>query len=65
MTYRKAMTLVIVAFVGISTFDIWWVVSGNFGKDSYLPGIYPVACVVAMIGLRITKKFGLWDSPLK
>lgn len=65
MTYRKAMALAIVAFIVLAAFDAWWVVSGNFGKDSYLPGVYPTVCILAMVGLRIGKIKGFWDSPPK
>ena len=65
MGYRKAVTLAVITFVGAIVYDTWCIMSGNFGKDGYLPGIYPLACGLVMLGLFFAKKHGLWDSKLQ
>ena len=63
MTYRKVIALAVITLIGTTAFDVWWVVSGKFGTNSYVPGIYPFFCVLLIIGLRKLK--GLWDLPPK
>ena len=62
MTYRKAMTITVIMLICTTAYDIWWVVAG---KLPYIPGIYPTVCILVIVGLRLSKKHGLWDEPPK
>jgi hypothetical protein len=65
MSYRKAVVLAVIGLLAATAYDAWWVFSGRFGTDGYLPGIYPIFCVLVIVGLRITKTRGLWGSSPK
>lgn len=58
MSYRKAMVVLTVALVVFTGYDVWVTVSGNLDIRSYIPGIYPVACVISMIGVQVCKRMG-------
>jgi len=62
LTYRRAMILVLIALAGVMAYDAWWVAKGQFGIGAYLPGIYPVFCILMILGLRFAKARGLWES---
>ncbi len=65
MTYRTVVTIVISITFICATFDAWWIVSGKFATDSYIPGVYPAICILLLVGLRMRKVRGLWGSPPK
>jgi hypothetical protein len=65
MTYRKAVALAVLTFIGTIAYDAWFITNGNFGKDGYLPGLYPLACALVLGGLYVAKKHGIWDSKLQ
>ncbi len=61
--YRWMMALGVIVFVGSIAYDAHWVISGRFGTDSYVPGVYPLASGLVLAGMRLAKIHGLW-SPI-
>ncbi len=63
MGYKLAIIAFAMCIIGTTAYDTWFVASGFLGKSSYLPGIYPSACIIFFIlfriGVRIARKADL------